>query len=70
MARQMVTEGDNVYRLKVTLSRPNWRGETVEYYGPFNSIGAVRGQRTVYRKQRWTESVVVQRANTEWSDVR
>ncbi|MGW1547483.1 hypothetical protein [Streptomyces sp. NPDC002346] len=70
MARQMVGDGDDVYRLKVTLSRPNWRGETVEFYGPFNNIGAARGRRTVYEKFDWVASAEIQCAYTEWSDVR
>ncbi|WP_326812131.1 hypothetical protein [Streptomyces scopuliridis] len=70
MARQMVGDGDDVYRLKVTLSRPNWRGENTEFYGPFNSIGAARGQRTVHEKAvDYVVLVQVQRAHTEWSDV-
>ncbi|MFJ9213039.1 hypothetical protein [Streptomyces sp. NPDC102264] len=69
MARQMVGDGEDVYRLKVTLSRPNWLGETTEFYGPFNSIGAARGQRTAYAKYSWVEVAQIQCAYTEWSDV-
>ncbi|WNI28620.1 hypothetical protein [Streptomyces sp. ITFR-6] len=69
MARQMVGDGVDVYRLKVTLSRPNWRGESVEVFGPFNSIGAARGQRTTYAKLDWVSSAQIQSAYTEWSDV-
>lgn len=70
MARQMVGDGDDVFRLVVKLSRPNWRGETVEFYGPFNSIGAARSRRTVYEKQEWVTSAQIQCAYTEWDDVR
>ncbi|MGW2515019.1 hypothetical protein ACWC0A_37755 [Streptomyces scopuliridis] len=70
MARQMVGDGDDVYRLKVTLSRPNLSGQVVEFYGPFNSIGAARGQRTAYTKYSWVEAAQIQSAFTEWSDVR
>ncbi|MFF1417591.1 hypothetical protein [Streptomyces sp. NPDC058280] len=70
MARQMVGDGVDVYRLKVTLSRPNWSGETTEFYGPFNSIGAARGQRTVYEKcDGYVALAQIQCAHTEWSDV-
>ncbi|MGV9546815.1 hypothetical protein [Streptomyces ardesiacus] len=69
MARQMVGDGDDVYRLRVELHRPDWQGETVQFYGPFNSIGAARGQRTVYAKRSWVKDVQIQTAYTEWSDV-
>lgn len=69
MARQMVGDGADVYRLVVTLSRPNWRDETTEFYGPFNSIGAARSRRTVCAKQEWVTSAQIQCAYTEWSDV-
>ncbi|MCR8576439.1 hypothetical protein [Streptomyces sp. Isolate_219] len=69
MARQMVGDGDDVYRLKVTYHKPNWQGQTEESFGPFNSIGAARGQRTTYLKKHWVASAVIQVAHTEWSDV-
>ena len=69
MARQYVGDGDDVYRLVVTLTKPNWRGELVEHYGPFNTIGAARARRTVYQKQDWVSSAQIQAAYTEWSDV-
>jgi hypothetical protein len=69
MARQMVGDDDDVYRLRVTLHRPDHMGHTVLFYGPFNSIGAARGQRTTYGKQEWVQSAQIQSAYTEWSDV-
>jgi hypothetical protein len=65
----MVGDDDDVYRLRVTLSRPNHNGDTVLFYGPFNSIGSARGQRTVYAKQKWVQAAQIQCAYTEWSDV-
>jgi hypothetical protein len=65
----MVGDDDDVYRLRVTLKRPNHRGETALFYGPFNSIGAARGQRTAYSKQPWVKEAQIQSAYTEWSDV-
>ncbi|WP_432157801.1 MULTISPECIES: hypothetical protein [unclassified Streptomyces] len=69
MARQMVGDDDDVYRLKVTRHTPDHRGQTVRFFGPFNSIGAARGQRTAYAKQEWVQSAQIQSAYTEWSDV-
>ncbi|MEV7855147.1 hypothetical protein [Streptomyces sp. NPDC088183] len=69
MARQMVSDRDDVYRLRVVTWKPDWQGELVRFYGPFNSIGAARGQRTVYRKCEWVRSAEIQKAHVEWSDV-
>lgn len=69
MARQMVGDDDDVYRLRVTLERPDYKGDTVQFYGPFNSIGAARGQRTVYEKRSWVKDAQIQSAHTVWSDV-
>lgn len=71
MARQMVSDGDEVYRLKVTVTAPDGSGrEFARYYGPFNSLGAARGQRTVYVKnRRRVVSAQIQHADVKWSDV-
>jgi hypothetical protein len=69
MARQMVGDDDDVYRLRVELRSPDYKGDTVHFYGPFNSIGSARGQRTVYAKKSWVKSAQIQTAYTEWSDV-
>ncbi|MEU0158990.1 hypothetical protein ABZ154_09140 [Streptomyces sp. NPDC006261] len=53
-----------MYRLKVTNEE-----EDTFFYGPFNDIGAARGQRTKYAKESWNKEVQIQVAYTEWSDV-
>ncbi|MEU1037655.1 hypothetical protein [Streptomyces sp. NPDC005907] len=69
MARQMVGDDNDVYRIRVTLHEPDYKGNTVQFYGPFNSIGAARGQRTTYAKREWVRDAQIQCAYTEWSDV-
>ncbi|MFB7114077.1 hypothetical protein [Streptomyces sp. NPDC056291] len=69
MARQMVGDGLDVYRLRVTLRSPDYKGDTVHFFGPFNSIGAARARRTVYEKATWVKSAQIQSAHTTWSDV-
>lgn len=64
MARRMVGDHQDVYRLKVTNEE-----EDTFFYGPFNDIGAARGQRTKYAKESWNKEVQIQVAYTEWSDV-
>jgi hypothetical protein len=65
----MVGDGQDVYRLRVETHTPDWQGETVRFFGPFNSIGAARGQRTVFQKLSYVKSAEIQCAYTEWSDV-
>lgn len=89
MSRRMVGDDQDVYRVvrvrKATKHDVEETGTPItEYYGPYNSIGAARAQRTVlgyvdYWDRDTNENIRVMRdgvvsigiqvARTEWSDV-
>ncbi|MFD9205933.1 hypothetical protein ACFVZM_06595 [Streptomyces sioyaensis] len=95
MARHMVGDGQDVYRVVLVSKAGAWdydarkwveTGDTItEYYGPYNTVGAARGQRTslgfvdytdpetgeeVRVMRRGVVSCSIQEAHTTWSDVR
>lgn len=94
MARRMVSDDQEVYRVQVTRrerrDNPDWvRGafspdnprflfdgpEYVSTYGPYNSLGAARGQLTSYTTDAYGElprgvlGGQIQKAHTVWEDV-
>lgn len=69
MARQMVGDGQDVYRLKVTTLLPDGSKNYVHFYGPYNSIGTARQQQTTYLSRLSVVDAQIQAARIEWSDV-
>ncbi|MFJ6636609.1 hypothetical protein ACIQMR_35375 [Streptomyces sp. NPDC091376] len=94
MARQMVGDDDEVFRIRLVEKEREWDDELrrwvdtdetrTRFFGPYNSIGAARGQRTslgyvdywdpeTEEKVRMMRSGVVscriQKAHTTWEDV-
>lgn len=94
MARQMVGAGQDVYRVVLVSKARKWDrerrryvetdGTVTEYFGPYNTLGAARGQRTslgyvdytnpetgedVRLMRRGVVSCGIQEAHTTWSDV-
>ncbi|MFF4478719.1 hypothetical protein ACFY1A_17115 [Streptomyces sp. NPDC001520] len=94
MARHMVGDGQDVYRVVLVSKAREWDDEqrrhvetddtVTEFYGPYNTIGAARGQRTflayvdywddeaketVRVMKRGVVSCRIQKAHTTWEDV-
>lgn len=69
MARQMVGEDQDVYRVQVTSTTPDGSKRFVRFFGPYNSIGTARCQQTVYLNRSGVTDAQIQEAHIEWVDV-
>ncbi|MFD0650176.1 hypothetical protein I1A49_16460 [Streptomyces malaysiensis subsp. malaysiensis] len=94
MARRMVGDDQDVFRVVLVSKAREWSDEArrwvetgvteTEHFGPYNTIGAARGQRTSlgyvdyydYESDEWIRtmrkgvvSCRIQKAHTTWEDV-